>query len=80
VACAYVQPARVKAHAPALRTGFQHPASAVAPERYIGATLGLSRSVAPHEGRHSMTASTLNVSAHASGAMLCVENPHRRKQ
>ncbi|SEJ72850.1 hypothetical protein SAMN05518849_11233 [Sphingobium sp. AP50] len=31
VACAHVQPATVKAHAPAVSTGFEHPALAVAP-------------------------------------------------
>ena len=31
MACAHVQPATVKAHAPVLCQGFQHPASAVAP-------------------------------------------------
>lgn len=30
----------VKAHALVVSAGFQHPASAVAPERYIGATRG----------------------------------------
>jgi|GEM_PF-1941718 hypothetical protein len=38
VACAHVQPATVKAHAPAVSTGFEHPAHGRRPEMDIGAT------------------------------------------
>lgn len=52
-----------------LRTGFQHPASAVAPERYIGATLKAKPIVAPEtRGRGHASASTMTACSRAQEA------------
>lgn len=67
----------VKAHAPALSrfptSGFGRRSREV----HRGG-IGSKPIVAPQEGRHSMTASRLNVSAPASGALLRASVTHEK--